>query len=159
MTKTVISYRRIDHLKAIALDCGFTNEDAKQFGKLSKTATWEALLETYGIPLQSVDTVDTVLDTVLDTRLEAVDSVDKSVDSKVQSLDTGDWTNDASFPLCNFTPQNSTNFLEWVDFGQLIALALASVGLFVLAMSLWRQINPLNLFPPVKVNIQIGTKL
>jgi hypothetical protein len=141
MTKTVISYRRIDHLKAIALDCGFTNEDAKQFGKLSKTATWEALLETYGIPLQGVDTVD------------------KGVDSKAQSLDTSDWTNDASFPLCNFTPQNSTNFLEWVDFGQLIALALASVGLFVLAMSLWRQINPLNLFPPVKVNIQIGTKL
>jgi hypothetical protein len=155
MTKTVTSYRRIDHLKAIALDCGFTNEDAKQFGKLSKTATWEALLETYGIPLESVDTVDTVLD----TRLEAVDSVDKGVDRKAQSLDTGDWTNDASFPLCNFTPQNSTNFLEWVDVGQLIALALASVGVFVLAMSLWRQINPLNLFPPVKVNIQIGTKL
>jgi hypothetical protein len=146
-------------LKAIALDCGFTNEDAKQFGKLSKTATWEALLETYGIPLQSVDTVDTVLDTVLDTKLEAVDIVDKGVDNKAQSPDTSDWTNDASFPLCNFTPQNSTNFLEWVDFGQLIALALASVGLFVLAMSLWRQINPLNLFPPVKVNIQIGTKL
>ena len=162
MTKTVISYRRIDHLKAIALDCGFTNEDAKQFGKLSKTATWEALLETYGIPLESVDTVDTldkVLDTVLDTKLEAVDTVDKVVDNKAQSPDTSDWTNDASFPLCNFTPQNSTNFLEWVDFGQLIALALASVGLFVLAMSLWRQINPLNLFPPVKVNIQIGTKL
>jgi hypothetical protein len=162
MTKTVISYRRIDHLKAIALDCGFSNEDAKQFGKLSKTATWEALLETYGIPLESVDTVDTldkVLDTVLDTKLDAVDSVDKGVDNKAQSPDTSDWTNDASFPLCNFTPQNSTNFLEWVDFGQLIALALASVGLFVLAMSLWRQINPLNLFPPVKVNIQIGTKL
>jgi hypothetical protein len=162
MTKPVISYRRIDHLKAIALDCGFSNEDAKQFGKLSKTATWEALLETYGIPLESVDTVDTldkVLDTVLDTKLEAVDIVDKGVDNKAQSPDTSDWTNDASFPLCNFTPQNSTNFLEWVDFGQLIALALASVGLFVLAMSLWRQINPLNLFPPVKVNIQIGTKL
>jgi hypothetical protein len=162
MTKTVISYRRIDHLKAIALDCGFSNEDAKQFGKLSKTATWEALLETYGIPLESVDTVDTldkVLDTVLDTKLEAVDTVDKGVDNKAQSPDTSDWTNDASFPLCNFTPQNSTNFLEWVDFGQLIALALASVGLFVLAMSLWRQINPLNLFPPVRINIQIGTKL
>jgi len=158
MTKTVISYRRIDHLKAIALDCGFTNEDAKQFGKLSKTATWEALLETYGIPLESVGTLDNVLDTVLDTKLEPVDSVD-SVDNKAQSLDTNDWTNDASFPLCNFTPQNSTNFLEWVDFGQLISLALASVGLFVLAMSLWRQITPLNLFPPVKVNIQIGTKL
>jgi len=159
MTKPVISYRRIDHLKAIALDCGFSNEDAKQFGKLSKTATWEALLETYGIPLESVDTLDKVLDTVLDTKLEAVDTVEKGVDNKAQSPDTSDWTNDASFPLCNFTPQNSTNFLEWVDFGQLIALALASVGLFVLAMSLWRQINPLNLFPPVKVNIQIGTKL
>jgi hypothetical protein len=133
----LISHRRIDHLKARAFDSGFTNEDAKQFGKLSKTATWEALLETYGIPLQVVD----------------------SVDSKLQSLDTSDWTNDASFPVCNFTPQNSTNFLEWVDFGQLIALALASVGVFVLAMSLWRQINPLNLFPPVRVNIQIGTKL
>src|ERR671932_242844 len=161
MTKTVISYRRIDHLKAIALDRGFTNEDAKQFGKLSKTATWEALLETYGISFESVDTVDT-LDTVLDTRLEAVDTVDtvdKGVDNKAQSHDTSDWTNDASFPVCNFTPQNSTNFLEWVDFGQFIALALASVGLFVLAMSLWRQINPLDLFHPVKVNIQIGTKL
>ena len=132
----LISHRRIDHLKGIAFDCGFTNEDAKQFGKLSKTATWEALLETYGIPLQ-VDTVDTV-------------------DTKTQSLDTSDWTNDASFPVCNFTPQNSTNFLDWVDFGQLIALALASAGVFVLAISMWRQINPLNLFPPVRINIQIG---
>jgi hypothetical protein len=141
MTKPLVSYRRIDQLKTRALDCGFTNEDAKQFGKLSKTATWEALLSTYGISLQDVDTFDS------------------NVDSKVQSLDTRDWTNDASFPVCNFTPQNSTNFLDWVDFGQLIALALASVGVFVLAMSLWRQINPLNLFPPVRVNIQIGTKL
>jgi hypothetical protein len=136
----LISHRRIDHFKARAFDSGFTNEDAKQFGKLSKTATWEALLKTYGIPLQVVDTVD-------------------SVDSELQSLDTSDWTNDGSFPVCNFTRQNSTNFLDWVDFGQLIALALASAGVFVLAMSLWRQINPLNLFPPVRVNIQIGTKL
>jgi hypothetical protein len=141
MSKPLISHRRIDHLKARAFDCGFTNEDAKQFGKLSKTATWEALLHTYGIPSQVVDIVDT------------------GVDIQTQSLDTSDWTNDASFPVCNFTPQNSTNFLDWVDFGQLIALALASVGVFVLAMSLWRQINPLNLFPPVRVNIQIGTKL
>ena len=141
MTETVTSHRRIDRLKALAHEQRFTNEDAKQFGKLSKTATWEALLETYGIPLHSVDTVDII------------------VDSKVQSLDTSDWTNDASFPVCNFTPQNSTNFLGWVDFGQLVALVLASAGVFVLAMSMWRQINPLNLFPPVKVNIQIGTKL
>jgi len=141
MAKPLVSYRRIDQLKARAFDCGFSNEDAKQFGKLSKTATWEALLETYNIPLQSVD------------------SVDNAVDGKGQSLDTSDWTNDASFPVCNFTPQNSTNFLDWVDFGQLIALVLASAGVFVLAMSMWRQINPLNLFPPVRINIQIGTKL
>ena len=141
MAKPLASCRRIDRLKAIAFDCGFTNQDAKQFGKLSKTATWQALLETYGISSQVVDTFDT------------------AVDRETQSLDTSDWTNDASFPVCNFTPQNSTNFLEWVDFGQLIALALASVGVFVLAMTLWRQINPLNLFPPVRVNIQIGTKL
>jgi hypothetical protein len=140
MAETVTNYRRIDRLKALAMEQGFTNEDAKQFGKLSKTATWEALLETYGIPLQVVDTVD------------------RSVDSKAQSLDTGAWTNDASFPMCNFTPQNSTNFLGWVDFGQLIALVLASAAVFVLAMSMWRQINPLKLFPPVRINIQIGVQ-
>ena len=127
-------------MKAIALDRGFSNEDAKQFGKLSKTATWEALLKTYGIPLQAVDTFD------------------KTVDANIQSHDTSGWTNDGSFPVCDFTRPNSS-FLDWVDFGQLIALVLASAGLFVLAMSMWRQINPLNLFPPVKVNIQIGTKL
>jgi hypothetical protein len=136
MTETVTSYRRIDRLKAFAHEQGFTNADAKQFGKLTKTATWEALLETYGIPLHPVDTAN----------------------SKAQSLDTSNWTNDGSFPVCNFTRQNSTNFLEWVDTGQLIALVLASVGVFVLAMSLWRQINPLNLFPPVRINIQIGTQ-
>jgi hypothetical protein len=140
MTKTVISYRRIDHLKAIALERGFSNEDAKQFGKLSKTATWEALLKTHGIPLQ------------------AVDSVDRAVDTNIQSHDTSGWTNEGSFPVCDFTRPNSS-FLDWVDFGQLIALVLASAGVFVLAMSMWRQINPFNLFPPVKVNIQIGTKL
>jgi hypothetical protein len=140
MNETVTSRRRIDRLKALAIEQGFTNEDAKQFGKLSKTATWEALLETYGIPLQ------------------AVDNVDRTVDTNIQSHDTSGWTNDGSFPVCDFTRPNSS-FLGWVDFSQLIALVLASAGLFVLAMSMWRQINPLNLFPPVKVNIQIGTKL
>jgi hypothetical protein len=140
MTKPLISYRRIDHLRAIALERGFSNEDAKQFGKLSKTATWEALLKTHGIPLQPVDTFDNFVDT------------------NIQSLDTSGWTNDGSFPVCDFTRPNSS-FLDWVDFGQLVALVLASAGVFVLAMSMWRQINPLNLFPPVKVNIQIGTKL
>jgi len=139
MTKPLINYRRLDHLKAIALDRGFSNEDAKQFGKLSKTATWEALLKTHGISLQAVDTVD------------------KTVDTNIQSHDTSGWTNDGSFPVCDFTRPNSS-FLDWVDFGQLVALVLASAGVFMLAMSMWRQINPLNLFPPVKVNIQIGAQ-
>ena len=144
MIKPAVSCRRIDRLRAIAFDRGFTNEDAKQFGKLSKTATWEALLELYLVDGESLDTVD-ITPEPLDT---------KSVDS----LDALDWTNDGSFPVCGFTRQNST-FLDWVDFGQLIALVLASAGVFVLAMSMWRQINPFHLLPPVKVNIQIGTKL
>jgi len=59
------SNRRIDQLIAIALDCGFGNEDAKDFGKLTKTATWEAMLETYGIPFpeDNVDSVDSDVDT------------------------------------------------------------------------------------------------
>jgi hypothetical protein len=96
MAKPLISYRRIDQLKARAFDSGFSNEDAKQFGKLSKTATWEALLETYGIPLQVVYSVDT------------------TVDTESQSLDTSDWTNDGSFPVCNFTRQNGIAHL-WYD--------------------------------------------
>jgi transposase len=58
MNKPIVSHRRIDQLRAIASDCGFTGEDAKRFGKLSRTATWEALLETYGIPSQIADTVN-----------------------------------------------------------------------------------------------------
>ncbi|MCC3410050.1 MAG: hypothetical protein JGK17_31860 [Microcoleus sp. PH2017_10_PVI_O_A] len=134
MTKPAVNFRRIDQLRAIAFNRGFTNEDARQFGKLSKTATWEALLELHLIDGESLDSVDSV-----------------------DSVDTLDWTNDGSFPVC-FTRQNPTNFLDWVDFGQLIALVLASAGVFVLAMSMWRQINPLNLFPPVRINIQIGAK-
>jgi hypothetical protein len=134
MTKPAVSYRRIDQLRAIAFDRGFTNEDARQFGKLSKTATWEALLELYLVDDESLETI-------------GVDSVD----TLINSVDT------APEPL--YIHQN-LSFLDWVDFSQLIALVLASAGVFVLAMSMWRQINPLNLLPsPVRINIQIGTKL
>ncbi|MGB7891064.1 MAG: hypothetical protein WCF82_03935 [Microcoleus sp.] len=158
MVKPTISYRRIDKLKAIAFDRGFTNEDARQFGKLSKTATWEALLELYLVDGESLDTVN--VDTV-DSATNSVDTTPELLDTQaVDTVDTLDWTNDGSFPACGFTRQNSTSFLDWVDFSQLIALVLASAGVFVLAMSMWRQINPLNLFPsPVRINIQIGTKL
>jgi hypothetical protein len=36
MAKPIVSYRRIDQLKAIAFDCGFTNEDAKQLANSAK---------------------------------------------------------------------------------------------------------------------------
>ena len=144
MTKPIASYRRIDRLKAIAFERGFTNEDAKQFGKLSKTATWETLLELY---LVEGESLDTMLSVPLDNKLDIVDS----------TVDTLDWVNDGSFPVC--FPRQNSSFLDWVDLGQFIALLLASAGVFVLAISMWRQINPLNLFPPIKVNIQIGTKL
>jgi hypothetical protein len=130
MNEPVVSYRRIDRLKAIAFDCGFTNEDAKQFGKLSKTATWEALLELYLVDGESLDalTVDTV-----DSTRDFVNTLPKTFEIEdVDSVDTLDGTNDGSFPVCSFTYQNSTSFLDWVDFGQLIALVLASAGAFVL---------------------------
>jgi hypothetical protein len=100
MIKPAVSCRRIDRLRAIAFDRGFTNEDAKQFGKLSKTATWEALLELYLVDGES-------LDTLLNTTLGNVDTVDTTVD-------TLHWTNDGSSPVCSFSHQNST-FLDWVD--------------------------------------------
>ncbi|MEG3863004.1 hypothetical protein [Microcoleus sp. herbarium12] len=137
MTEPIVNRRRIDKLRAIAFEYGLTNEDAKDFGKLSKTATWEALLEVNRIGYLNNGAVDTGIHTVYIP-------LDDALDSKAEPLDTVDsWT--------------ATNFLEWIDLGQLIALALASAGVFVLAMSLWRQINPLNLFPsPVRINIQIG---
>jgi hypothetical protein len=66
MTKPLLSYRCIDQLKAMAFDCGFSTEDVKLFGKLSKTATWEAMLKTYGILLHGVDRLNNTLDNTLD---------------------------------------------------------------------------------------------
>jgi hypothetical protein len=71
-------------------------------------------------------------------------------DHKIQS------TNDTVASTNQESPRQ-LNLLEWIDFGQLLALSLASVGCAVLVLSLWPRINPLNLFPPVRINIQIGT--
>jgi hypothetical protein len=46
---------------------GLTNEDAQHFGKLSKTSTWEALLELYFV---DGETLDTMLDSL---RFDPVD--------------------------------------------------------------------------------------
>jgi hypothetical protein len=47
--KPLVSRRRIEHLKALAYDCGLTAEEARVFGKLSATATWEKLLLSHGL--------------------------------------------------------------------------------------------------------------
>jgi hypothetical protein len=47
--KPLVSRRRIEHLKILAYDCGLTAEEARTFGKLSATATWEKLLLAHGL--------------------------------------------------------------------------------------------------------------
>ena len=113
--------RRIDCLKQLAYDCNLTNEEARTFGDLRATATWEKLLLAYGLEF----------------------------DHKPETLNN-------TVATASQESNHSINFLEWVDFGQLIAVSLASVGLAVLVLSLWPRINPLNLLPPVKIQIQIG---
>jgi hypothetical protein len=135
----LVSRRRIDGLKQLAYDCGLTNDNAKSFGKLSKTSTWEALLNSHGLEYERVSNIS-----------------HNNVASAVDTVDTTDWTNDGSFPVCNFS-QNSINFLDWVDISQFVALALATVGLFVLVISLLPSINPFNLCPVrININIQSG---
>ncbi|MEG4799066.1 hypothetical protein QUB63_02285 [Microcoleus sp. ARI1-B5] len=131
MTKPAISFRRIDQLKTVAFDLGFTNSDARLFGKLSKTDTWQKLLRAHGI------NGDSYLATI--NNCSSIEPVDICVNSAVDS-------------------HKPINFLEWVDFSQLIALTFASVGLFVLLTSVW-QYNPLKFLPsPIRITIQIGQK-
>ncbi|MEG5176253.1 hypothetical protein [Microcoleus sp. B3-D7] len=149
MTEPIVNRRRIDHLKAHAYSLELTNDEAKKFGKLSKTSTWEAVCEAYCVdcPGRKNEHLDSC---------QCVEHILCPIDN--ESHDTSGWINDGSSPVCSFTPQNSISFLNWVDLAQLVAFVLASAGVFVLAMSMWQQINPLNLFPPIRVNIQIGAK-
>ncbi len=123
MAKPMLSRRRIEHLKQLAYDCNLTNEQARTFGKLTATATWEKLLLAHGLEF------DRNLSVTPNTVAVASQESNRQI-----------------------------NLLEWVDFGQLIAVTLASAGLSVLLLSLWPRINPLNLLPPVRINIQIGQK-
>jgi hypothetical protein len=51
--KPLVSRRRIEHLKALAYDCGLTAEEARKYGKLTATKTWEALLSAHGLEFES----------------------------------------------------------------------------------------------------------
>lgn len=122
MSKPVpISCRRIDRLRQLAYDCNLTDDEARKFGKLTKTSTWEALLNSHGLEFEPKPEIS----------------------------------------LNNLAPANNiqsspSNFLEWVDFGQTLALAIASVGFAVLILGMFPRVNPLNF--PVKITIQVGQK-
>jgi hypothetical protein len=116
-----VSCRRIDRLRQLAYDCGLTDDEARKFGKLTATKTWEALLTSHGLEFESKPEISP-----------------------------------SSVAPANPVQVSPSNFLEWVDFGQLVAFTMASAGLSVLVLSLWQQINPLNLLPPIRINIQIG---
>jgi hypothetical protein len=47
--RPLVSRRRIEHLKQLAFDCNLTAEQAREYGKLSATATWEKLLTAHGL--------------------------------------------------------------------------------------------------------------
>jgi hypothetical protein len=113
--------RRIEHLKQLAFDCNLTAEQAREYGKLSATATWEKLLTAHGLEFEP----------------------------KIQSTNN-------TVATANQESPRQLNLLEWIDFGQLFAVSLASISCAVLILSLWPRINPLNLFPPIRINIQIG---
>ena len=118
----IVSCRRIDHLRQLAYDCNLTDDEARKFGKLTATKTWEALLTSHSLEFESKPEIS---------------PSNVAPASNIQS--------------------SSCNILEWVDFGQALALALASVGFAVLLLGMFPRINPLNLLP-VKITIQIGQK-
>lgn len=120
MSEPMRSRRRIEHLKQLAYDCNLSNEQARTFGKLTATATWEKLLLAHGLEFDRK--IETTYNTVATANLEA---------------------------------NRQINLLEWIDFGQALALALASVGLALLILGMFPRINPLNLLP-VKITIQVG---
>ena len=49
MSKPPASCRRIDHLKTVAYSCGLCDNEARKFGKLTATKTWESLLTSHGL--------------------------------------------------------------------------------------------------------------
>jgi len=115
------SYRRIDRLRQLAYDCNLTDDEARKFGKLTATKTWEALLSSHGLEVEPKPEISP-----------------------------------SNVAPANNIQSSPSNFLEWVDFGQLVAVTFASAGLSVLLLSLWPCINPLNLLPQVKITIQLG---
>jgi hypothetical protein len=119
----LVSRRRIEHLKQLAYDCNLTAEQAREYGKLSATATWEKLLTAHGLEFEP--------------KSEIISDI-------VAPGNSGQ--------------THSINLLEWVNLSQLLAVSAATAGLVILLLNLWPRINPFNLFPQIKITIQVGIK-
>lgn len=156
MAESATHYRRIDKLKQLAIELGFTNTDAKEFGKLSKTATWVSLLNFYGIDTESYLKACEPHDTSELLAVKPVAGESISI-TQAKSLDTADyWINDGTFPVHSIdTKSVAAGFFAWVDPLQLLACFFISIGLFVLLFSALP--NPLKFIPScIRINIQIG---
>lgn len=68
MIEPAFGRRRIEKLKQLAYDCNLTNEQARAFGKLSATATWEHLLISHGLEFDP--RIENTLNTVATTNQE-----------------------------------------------------------------------------------------
>jgi hypothetical protein len=121
--RPLVSRRRIEYLKQLAYDCNLSNEEARKFGKLSATKTWEALLTSHGLEFEPKSEI----------------------------------INDIVAPG-NSGQTHSINLWEWVNLSQLLAVSAATAGLVILLLNLWPRLNPFNLFPQIKITIQIGDK-
>jgi hypothetical protein len=121
--RPLVSRRRIEHLKQLAYDCNLSNEEARKFGKLSATKTWEALLTSHGLEFEP--------------KSEIISDIVAPGDGR---------------------QTHSINLLEWVNLSQLLAVSAATAGLVILLLNLWPRLNPFNLFPQIKITIQIGDK-
>ena len=76
--RPLVSRRRIEHLKQLAYDCNLTNEQAREFGKLSMTATWEKLLTAHGLEF--------------DRKIEPASST-TAVSSQISPINFFEWVN------------------------------------------------------------------
>jgi hypothetical protein len=70
--------RRIEHLKQLAYDCNLTAEQAREYGKLSATATWEKLLTAHGLEF--------------DRKIESTGST-TAVSSQINPINLLEWVN------------------------------------------------------------------
>jgi hypothetical protein len=77
--RPLVSRRRIEHLKQLAYDCNLTAEQAREYGKLSTTATWEKLLLAHGLEF--------------DSKIEINNNTVATASSQINPINLFEWVN------------------------------------------------------------------